>query len=76
VGIFGEKVLDWKFPRANDKQSFARNNVETGKILNRLVMMNAAMTGRSHGYCSRPYCCMAKVSIHVDLQRWRALGVF
>jgi hypothetical protein len=40
--IFGRKVPDWKFPRVNDKQSFVRNSVETGKILNRVVM-NAAM---------------------------------
>jgi len=42
--ILGEKVPDWKFPRVNDKQSFIGNSVETGKILNRVIMMNAAMT--------------------------------
>jgi hypothetical protein len=42
--ILGEKVPDWRFPRVNDKQPFVRNSVDTGKILNRVVMMNAAMT--------------------------------
>ena len=41
--ISGEKIPDWKF-RVNDKQSFIGNSVETEKILNRVVMMNAAIT--------------------------------
>ena len=36
--ILGEKVPGRKSPRVNDKQSFVRNNVETGRILNRVVM--------------------------------------
>jgi hypothetical protein len=40
----GEKVPDWKPSRVNNKQSLVRNSAETGKILNRVVMMNAAMT--------------------------------
>ena len=42
--ILGEKVPDWRFLRVNDKQPFVRDSVETGKILNRVDMMNAAMT--------------------------------
>jgi hypothetical protein len=45
--ILGEKVPDWRFPRVNDKQPFVRNSVDTGKILNRVVMMNAVMTLRA-----------------------------
>jgi hypothetical protein len=41
VCILGEKVLNWKFLRVNDKQSIARNSIETGK---RVAMMNSAMT--------------------------------
>jgi hypothetical protein len=40
----GEKVPNRKFSRVNDKQSIAGNSVETGKIWNRIVMMNSAMT--------------------------------
>jgi hypothetical protein len=42
--FLGEKVPDWKFSKVNDKRSFARNSVGKGKILNRVVMMDSAMT--------------------------------
>lgn len=42
--FWGEKVPNWRFSRVNDEQSIVRNSVETGKIWNRIVMMNSAMT--------------------------------
>ena len=63
---------EWKFLKVNDKEAFARNNFETGKILNKVVMMNAAMTIEGdHGCCDGPCYYMAKVSVEVDFWRRR-----
>jgi hypothetical protein len=40
---FGEKAK-LEGLRVNDKQSIARNSIETGKIWKRVDMMNSAMT--------------------------------
>ena len=41
--FLGEEVPEWDFPKINDRDTFARNNLETGKILKKVVMLNAAM---------------------------------